>query len=167
MLAVTCCAPLPVPLITVPMSTMTVSLGSSSASCTAVSVIDPLRLPARIVMLVPDRVKSLVSVAVPANARFTVTAWPETADNVAVTIATPAASAIGLPEIPNVTVGSASSSVMPTVTCCTPLSVPLTTVPRSTMTVSLGSSSASCKAVNVTDPLRLPAGIVMLVPDRV
>ena len=45
MVAVTCWAPDSVPLITVEISTITVSSGSSTASWTAVRVIEPLGLP--------------------------------------------------------------------------------------------------------------------------
>src|SRR5438876_9677057 len=51
-------------------------------------------------------------VAVPEKARLTVTAWPEISERVAVTVATPPASAMGLPLRLNVTVGGGSSSRM-------------------------------------------------------
>ena len=57
--------------------------------------------------------------AVPVKPRNTATFLVETAESVAVTVATPPASAIGLPERPSVTVGplATSSSVMVAVTC--------------------------------------------------
>ena len=51
-------------------------------------------------------------VALPEKAKLTVTVRDEAADSVAVTEATPPASAIGLPVRPKVTVGAGSSSMM-------------------------------------------------------
>ena len=51
-------------------------------------------------------------VAVPEKARLTVTGSPETADKVAATVATPPASAMGLPLRLRVTEGAGSSSMM-------------------------------------------------------
>ena len=48
----------------------------------------------------------------PEKARSTVTVWPDGAERVAVTVATPPASAIGLPLRLKVTVGAGSSSIM-------------------------------------------------------
>ena len=56
MVAVTCCVPNSVPLVTVEISTMMVSSSSSRASCTAVRVMEPVVLPGAITMEVPDRV---------------------------------------------------------------------------------------------------------------
>src|SRR5947207_13101027 len=67
----------------------------------------------------------------------------------------------------NATVGGGSSSVMIAVTCWMPHSVPLLIVVISTMMVSSFSSSVSCAAVRVAEPLRLPGGMTMELVERV
>ena len=54
----------------------------------------------------------MVRVAVPEKARLTVTVWAEGHPSVAVTVATPPASAMGLPLRVRVTVGGPSSSMI-------------------------------------------------------
>ncbi len=103
----------------------------------------------------------------PLKARSTVTVRPLTADRVAVTVALPAASAMGEPVRLSVTVGLASSSVMVAVACWVPDSTPLVTLLMSTMMVSSSSSRASWTAVSVTVPVVDPAEMAMLVPLRV
>ncbi len=103
----------------------------------------------------------------PLKARSTVTVWPLAALRVAVTVALPAASAMGLPARLSVTVGVGSSSVIEAVTCCVPDSAPLVTASMSTMIVSAGSSNVSCTAVSVMEPVLEPAEMAMLVPLRV
>ena len=83
----------------------------------------------------------------------------------AVTVATP--SRLLCAAAVNVTVGAASSSVIVTVTCWIPDSVPLVTPVMSAMTVSSGSSSASAAAVNVRVPVVAPAAITIWVALRV
>ncbi len=102
--------------------------------------------------------------AVPLKARSTVTSLPLAALRVAVTVAEPAASAMGEPVTVRVTEGVGSSSAMftvaeegdPTVYAASELMV--------RMTVSLGSSSASSMGVTVTVFVADPARIVALVP---
>ena len=60
-----------------------------------------------------------------------------------------------------------SSSVMTAVTCWVPDSVALVTLETSTTMVSSTSSSESCTEVNVIDPVVLPGGITIVVPERV
>ena len=81
-------------------------------------------------------------VAVPEKARLTVTGCPETADRVAVTVATPPASAIGLPLRLRVTVGGRSSSVMVPVPVAVAM-VALVGLERLTVKVSFGSLRVS------------------------
>src|SRR5216117_2616969 len=81
-------------------------------------------------------------VAVPEKARLTVTGCPETADRVAVTVATPPASAIGLPLRLRVTVGGRSSSVMVHVPVAV-ARVALAGLERLTVKVSFNSSKLS------------------------
>ena len=95
------------------------------------------------------------------------TSCPDTADSVAVSVEMPAASAIDSGAAASVTVGGASSSVIVIVCCWTIGSVPLVTDAMSTITVSSGSSNASCTAVTVTLSLRDPAGIRMVVAEMV
>ena len=77
------------------------------------------------------------------------------------------------PVLPSVTVTlpmeivGPSSSMMVAVTCCVPDSVPLVTLEISTTMVSSTSSSASCTAVRVIDPLVDPGGITIELPERV
>ena len=56
-----------------------------------------------------------------------------------------------------------SSSRIVMVACCGLDSVPLVTVPMSTMIVSSGSSKLSGRAVTVIVPVRLPGGITICV----
>src|SRR4029453_18253268 len=58
-------------------------------------------------------------------------------------------------------------SVIVAVTCWVPDSFALGTVLMSTMIVSLPSLTESCTAVRVIWPVRLPAGMVIEVPERV
>ena len=81
-------------------------------------------------------------VAVPEKARLTVTVWPDKADRVAVTVATPPASAMGLPVKLKVTVGGRSSSVMVQVPIGVAM-VALAGFERLTVKVSFGSSRLS------------------------
>ena len=77
------------------------------------------------------------------------------------------------PVFPSVTVAlliemvGPSSSVMIAVTCCVPDSMPLVTVEISTMIVSSTSSMESWTAVRVIEPLVLPGGITIEVPEAV
>ena len=105
--------------------------------------------------------------AVPLKSRSTVTVLQEIIDNVAVIVAVPPSSAMFSGAISSATVGAGSSSVMVAMACCVPASVPLVTVSMSTMIVSLGSSHWSGTAVNVTVPVRLPAGITICVSEGV
>ena len=84
----------------------------------------------------------MVMVAVPEKARLTVTDWPETADRVAVTVATPPASAMGLPLRLRVTEGGASSSMMVPVPVAVVI-VALTGLERLTVKVSFNSLRVS------------------------
>ena len=82
------------------------------------------------------------------------------------TVDVPAASTMLVGAMAIVTVGAGSSSVIVTVSRCVPDSVPLVTLLMSTMMVSLVSSSVSCTAVSVTEPLVLPARITICAPER-
>ena len=83
-------------------------------------------------------------------------AMAETAEVVAVTVATPPASGIDALSMLSVTVGGSSSSVIVTVACCSPDSLPLTTPVTSMTTVSSPSINASStpviEAVAVVEP---------------
>src|SRR6266536_119495 len=85
---------------------------------------------------------SVMIAAVPEKARLTVTVWPDTADRVAVTVATPPASDMGLPVKLKVTVGAGSSSMMVHVPTEVAI-VALVGLERSTVKVSSGSSRLS------------------------
>ena len=60
-----------------------------------------------------------------------------------------------------------SSSVMVAVTCWVPDSTALITEEMSTTMLSSTSSSESCTAVRVIEPVVLPGGMTMEVPERV
>ena|SRR5437867_6732638 len=81
-------------------------------------------------------------VAVPEKARLTVTICPEMAERVAVTVATPPASAMGVPLKLKVTVGGKSSSVMVQVPAGVVI-VALVGLERLTVNVSFASSVRS------------------------
>ena len=88
-------------------------------------------------------------VAVPEKARLTVTDCPETADRVAVTVATPPASDMGLPLRLKLTVGGRSSSIIVPVPVALVI-VALTGLERLTVKVSLGSLRVSPLTWTVT-----------------
>ncbi len=104
-------------------------------------------------------------VAVPPKPRLTVTACPDTADSVAVTVTEPPLSGRSDAEDDSVTAGPASSSTIVATTCCTPDSAPLATESMSTTTVSPASSSASSTPVSVTVPLVEPAATTIEFAD--
>src|SRR5438876_751139 len=81
-------------------------------------------------------------VAVPEKARLTVTGCPETADRVAVRVATPSASDMGLPLRLKLTVGGRSSSIIVPVPVAVVI-VALVGFERLTVNVSFGSSRVS------------------------
>src|SRR5438034_1484179 len=81
-------------------------------------------------------------VAVPEKARLTVSGCPETADRVAVRVAVPPASAMGLPLRLRVTEGGESSSMMVPVPVAGVM-VALVGFERLTVNVSFGSSRVS------------------------
>src|SRR5206468_8232609 len=84
----------------------------------------------------------LVMVAVPEKAKLTVTDWPERADRVAVTVATPPASDMGLPLRLKLTVGGRSSSIIVPVPLAVVI-VALTGFERLTVKVSFNSLRVS------------------------
>ena len=96
-----------------------------------------------------------------------VTGNPETADRLAVNVATSPASAMADLSTDSVTVGGASSSMISVVRCCVPDSVPLPTSVMWTVTDSLSSSRLSGREVTVVVPLVLPEAITICVPSRV
>ena len=91
----------------------------------------------------------MVIVAVPEKARLTVTDWPERADRVAVTVATPPASAMGLPLRLKLTVGGRSSSIIVPVPAGVVI-VALTGLVRLTVNVSFDSLRVSPLTWTVT-----------------
>ena len=99
--------------------------------------------------------------------RVTVTACPDTALNVAVTVPTPAASAIFTVLTESTTDGGSSSSVIVMVCCCVPFSVPFVTPVISKITVSFASSKTSWTAVTVVVPVVWPAGMVIVEEAKV
>ena len=103
----------------------------------------------------------------PENPRSTVTGNPDTADSVAVNVATPPVSKMLGLSTDNVTAGGSSSSVIVVVCCCVPDSVAFVTPATSTITVSSLSSRVSGTALTVTVPLLSPAAMTICVPERV
>ena len=98
---------------------------------------------------------------------LTVTDWPETAESetgreTAVVDSRPL-ELLALNEI----VGGGSSSLIMAVTCCVPDSVPFVTAEISTTMVSAASFNVSCTAVSVIEPVVLPGGITIELPERV
>ena len=106
-LLVTSWVPVSEPLITEVTSMVMVSGASSCVSCTVVNVAVPVRSPALMTILFVDRVKSSVRVAVlPAfTPSMTVTFLLLAADNVAVRVLVPEASATVVVDWDKVTVG--------------------------------------------------------------
>ena len=103
----------------------------------------------------------------PEKPRSTVTGKPDTADSVAVNVATPPVSEMLGLSTDNVTAGGSSSSLMVVVCCCVPASSPFVTLVTSTITVSSFSSSVSGTALTVTVPLVSPAAMTICVLERV